>query len=178
MADLATLETAGWFQGSVNVTGTLFAGVFNPSDARLKTRIESSGYGLAAVEALRPVSYALKNGDGSTQLGLIAQEVAAVVPEVVRTIPDQDEMLAVNYSGLIPVLIRAIQEQQDQISALAGGSPTAAQAGSGATPWATLAIAFALGALAMAVAYNANARRVSTQSQSSSLSVMQFIDRE
>ena len=157
---------AGWFQGSVNVTGTLFAGVYGASDARLKTRIEPSGYGLAAVEALRPVSYAMKNGDGSTEIGLIAQEVAAIVPEVVRTMPDQEGMLAVNYSGLIPVLIKAIQEQQEQITALGGGGGSSvAQAGSGATPWAPLAIAFALGALSMAVAYNANARRMTTRSQ-------------
>ena len=82
-----------------------------PSDARLKKNIASLGYAVVTVNALRPVSYALKDGDGETEVGLIAQEVAEVVPEVVREMPGEEKLLSVNYDGLIPVLIKAIQEQ-------------------------------------------------------------------
>ncbi|MEM7800351.1 MAG: hypothetical protein AAF633_14240, partial [Chloroflexota bacterium] len=48
------------------------------------------------------------------ELGLIAQEVEAVIGNVVTYNSEQDKY-GVNYTELIPVLIRAIQEQQDII---------------------------------------------------------------
>ncbi len=45
-------------------------------------------------------------------LGLIAQEVDAVMPEAVEKSADANAPLGMNYSNLIPVLIKAIQEQQ------------------------------------------------------------------
>jgi hypothetical protein len=66
---------------------------------------------------LRPVTFKWKErSDGSTQIGLIAQEVQNVVPEVVTTAGrDGSDTLAVNYPGLVPVLIKAVQEQQKVI---------------------------------------------------------------
>jgi hypothetical protein len=52
----------------------------------------------------------------SYQMGVIAQEVETVFPELVETGPDN--MKAVNYSGLTAVLIEAVKEQQAQISRL------------------------------------------------------------
>ena len=65
---------------------------------------------------LRPVSYQWKNGqDGRRCLGLIAQEAQRVIPEAVNEGSDEDKTLGVKYSDLIPVLINAIQEQQELI---------------------------------------------------------------
>jgi hypothetical protein len=50
-------------------------------------------------------------GDDRTQLGLIAQEVQKIVPEVVRA-DGPSQMLSVNYTALVPVMIKAVQEQQ------------------------------------------------------------------
>ena len=62
---------------------------------------------------LRPVSIQWKAGDDKrTHLGLIAQEVEAVLPEAVQKSADARTPLGMNYSDLIPVLIKAIQEQQ------------------------------------------------------------------
>lgn len=84
-----------------------------PSDRRLKDHIEPLRYGLQTILALRPVSYQWKNKpDGRVNLGLIAQEVEPVVPEVVTKGEDPEHHLALQYNGLIPILIKAVQEQQ------------------------------------------------------------------
>ena len=48
-------------------------------------------------------------------IGLIAQELLEVIPEVVRIPENQEDYLGVKYAELIPVLIKAIQEQQSVI---------------------------------------------------------------
>ena len=82
---------------------------------------------------LNPVSYKWANGamdKGKPHTGFIAQELQQTLPHVVvdhewREIPDTGQMewvetehLGVNYSELIPILTKAIQEQQQQIEAL------------------------------------------------------------
>jgi hypothetical protein len=93
-------------------------GTIQTSDARLKTNTQPIPYGLTTLSQLRPVSYFWKDPsvyDGR-KIGLIAQEVRKVVPEVVYG--EESETLGVNYAELVPVLIQAIQEQQVQIEAL------------------------------------------------------------
>ena len=88
-------------------------GTIQTSDARLKRGITNLKYGLNQVMQLRPVSFQWKNGnDNAMHLGLIAQEVDAVMPEAVEKSADANSPLGMNYSNLIPVLIKAIQEQQ------------------------------------------------------------------
>jgi len=104
--------TAGRFEGNVFVTGTVTQG----SDARLKQGISNLGYGLAEVRRLRPVTWRWKDcPDRSTQLGLVAQEVEPIMPELVSTDKDPQQTKGINYIGLVPVTIKAIQEQQAQI---------------------------------------------------------------
>jgi len=76
---------------------------------------------LGAVTALRGVSYRFdresfpeKNFDKGTHLGLIAQELQTVLPELVHE--SDSGYLSVNYIGLIPVLLEAIKTQQAGIS--------------------------------------------------------------
>jgi Chaperone of endosialidase len=88
-------------------------GTIQTSDVRLKRGITNLKYGLSQVMQLRPVSFQWKAGnDNRTHLGLIAQEVDAVLPEAVEKNADANAPLGMNYSTLIPVLIKAIQEQQ------------------------------------------------------------------
>ena len=85
------------------------------SDARLKSNIQDLDYGLAEVMALRPVSYNWKKGDPKEfRLGLIAQEVEKLVPEIVDQ-NGMDNMRSMRYTELLPVLIKATQEQQTLI---------------------------------------------------------------
>jgi len=67
---------------------------------------------------MQPVSYNWKKTPNTDkQLGLIAQDVRKVVPEVVKG-DEAKENLGMNYTELIPVLINAIKEQQQQIETL------------------------------------------------------------
>ncbi len=91
----------------------------NPSDARLKMGITNLHYGLKDILRLRPVTWTWKDRPGGkTGLGLIAQDVQPVLPELVEQGTDKDGMLSMNYIGLLPIVIRAIQEQQATIASL------------------------------------------------------------
>ena len=78
------------------------------SDARAKTDIcdIDGDAALAAVRRLRPVRY-VRRADGRAATGLLAHEVAAVVPEAVRAAPDGT--LSVSYMQLLPLVLAALQ---------------------------------------------------------------------
>ena len=85
------------------------------SDARLKSNILSLGSTLSKLLLIDGKSYTMIR-DGDKKIGVLAQEVQKVFPELVSE--DGNEMLSVNYQGLVPVLINAIKEQEDKISRL------------------------------------------------------------
>ncbi len=61
--------------------------------------------------ALEPVSYYWKSTpEDGRPLGLIAQDVESIVPEIVHRGDSDDDMMGLSYAELVPVLIRAIQE--------------------------------------------------------------------
>jgi hypothetical protein len=106
-------------------------GTINTSDARDKTNVRDLNYGIREIMQLHPVKFNWKNNAGTgDKLGIIAQEIQKVLPEVVRDWEYQSEektgkktkmpsaKLGVMYADIIPVLIRAIQEQQKQIDDL------------------------------------------------------------
>jgi hypothetical protein len=97
-------------------------GTINTSDGRLKTDVEPLGYGLADLRRLRPVRYRWSVGGADRpHLGLIAQEVREVVPEVVVVGDDEQSTLGMSYSELVPVLVRAIQELDAEVQRLRAG---------------------------------------------------------
>ncbi len=84
------------------------------SSRRWKTNIRTLPDALAKVEQLRGVSYNLK-GSGKHEIGVIAEEVGQVVPEVVSYEENGKDAQGVDYSRLTAVLIEAVKEQQRQI---------------------------------------------------------------
>jgi hypothetical protein len=93
-------------------------GTVQTSDRRLKTNIKNLNYGLKEVLSLQPVSYNWKDtSNPENKIGLIAQDVKKLVPEVVVG-DETKEKLGMNYAELVPVLINAIKEQQKQIESL------------------------------------------------------------
>jgi hypothetical protein len=97
---------------SGNVT---FAGnVTGYSDARIKTDIQTIENALEKVKQLRGVTFKRTDSDDrSTNMGVIAQEVLAVVPEVVSQ--DASGMYNVAYGNMAGLLIEAIKDQQELI---------------------------------------------------------------
>jgi hypothetical protein len=106
-------------------------GVINTSDRRLKRNVQALDSGLDRVMQLNPVSFNWNRGpDASMHYGLVAQDVLQVIPDAVKTVDfEQDEeteqlievpveYLGVNYSRIVPFLIKSIQEQQQVIEQL------------------------------------------------------------
>ncbi len=85
------------------------------SSRRWKTNIHPLQGALSKVEELRGVSYDLKQS-GKHEIGVIAEEVGKVVPEVVSYEQNGKDAQGVDYSRLTALLIEAVKEQQREIS--------------------------------------------------------------
>ena len=101
--------------------------VYNYSDARAKTGVKNLSNGLEIISKLRPVSYNFRGDNArrlntnpytgsNSEIGLIAQEVATVLPNIVTT--NEDGQMLVNYTALIPVLIESIQTLKKEVEEL------------------------------------------------------------
>jgi hypothetical protein len=109
--------------GNVKVTGDVVANGFTlTSDARLKTNIQAITDALAIVRKLQGVSYDWNRAaypergfSARPQIGVLAQQVEGVLPELVST--DASGFKSVNYTGFIPVLIEGMKQQADQLDA-------------------------------------------------------------
>lgn len=104
------------------LSGATFTGVVtapnfvSSSDARLKSDVETIADALVLVGSLRGVRFTM---DGSRQIGVIAQEVEAVLPEVVRA-DGQSGQLSVAYGNIVGLLIEAIKELAARVADLEG----------------------------------------------------------
>ncbi len=119
------LDIASFFGQVFNVdAGGVVKGNYGtyhaPSDVRLKKEISTIPDALSKVMGLRGVNFKWKDPqrDQSMQMGLIAQEVEKVVPEVVHTADDAMRTKSVEYQYLVGLLVEAVKEQQKQIEAL------------------------------------------------------------
>jgi hypothetical protein len=128
---LSKLQVAGVVDPSADNTYTLgdatyrwsavysSNGTIQTSDARLKENVTDLDYGLDAIMQLRPVSFTwIGHAEQGTKLGLIAQEVQPIIPEVVSVGDDINHTLGINYENLAPVFIKATQQQQTVINQL------------------------------------------------------------
>lgn len=104
------------------------AKVFNYSDARAKSNVRSLSSGMDIISKLRPVSYDFTNTSylrratfnkytgSNTEIGLLAQDVEAVLPNLVYT--DEEGHKLIDYTALIPVLIDAVKTLQKEVDVL------------------------------------------------------------
>ena len=100
--------------GTLNVKSSASAKSFNTtSDARLKENIQPLDNALESIMRLSGKSYDWKGSDGVADIGLIAQDVERVFPELVIT--NDDGFKAIAYSRLTAVLVEAIKQQQAQL---------------------------------------------------------------
>ena len=92
------------------------------SDARLKKDVEDVLDATAKVNALRPVFYNWNDkpslNEGHKEMGFIAQEVEAVLPNVVRTLDDEMKTKTVAYDRIVSLLVAALKEHDVRISVL------------------------------------------------------------
>jgi hypothetical protein len=109
----ATVERLRVNSAGITVTGT----VTETSTIRVKENIRPLEGALEKVMGLRGIVYDMKDHSASNQIGLIAEEVHAVVPNVVYR--DEDgEIAGVQYARLVAVLIEGMKTQEARIQAL------------------------------------------------------------
>ena len=101
------VDQSGNFTAAGNVTAY--------SDERLKSDIKTLPAALDTVDQLRGVSFVK---DGQAGVGVIAQEVQKVLPQVVQE--NKDGYLSVAYGNLVGVLIEAVKELRAEVNALKG----------------------------------------------------------
>lgn len=111
-----------YFGADINVIGN-----YVPSDRRLKTDIAPLARGLDEIMRLQPVRFRhnsriVPRADSELHFGLVADDVALVMPELVRlrTLPDHgDEEFRVLDTGTLPyVLINAVKTLAERVAAL------------------------------------------------------------
>ncbi|MEO5893793.1 MAG: tail fiber domain-containing protein [Ferruginibacter sp.] len=134
--DLAKFVAPGGGQ-TLRVFGRVGATAYDVfSDARLKKEVSNLGSGLEIIKKLLPKTYLFKKEEYARlnlpvqkQFGFLAQDIETILPELVTTSREQvetdakgksrsEDLKAVNYIELIPILTKAIQEQQEQIEEL------------------------------------------------------------
>lgn len=110
--------------GTVRSTNNMNAPAFTvTSDRRLKQHLIPLNSAINKVMQLLPYSYEKKDSLKASvyskkEMGFIAQDMRKVFPELVTVGKDADKLLAINYTALIPLLTKGMQEQQDQIEKL------------------------------------------------------------
>jgi len=116
--DVATFKhiTAGNTVGSISITAS--ATLYNTtSDQRLKENIQDAAPASALIDAIQVRQYDWKSDGSHQRYGFVAQELVTVAPEAVHQPADPEEMMAVDYSKLVPMLVKEIQSLRKRLAA-------------------------------------------------------------
>jgi len=107
-----TYDARGSFANSTGVYSSV-------SDKRLKKLIEPIQYGLNDVLKFKPVSYFMENQNQDVDkrnLGFIAQDLEYIIPEIVNVPSTSNAVYSLQYTTIIPILIKAIQELNEIVT--------------------------------------------------------------
>lgn len=110
----ASSNTITFWHTAVGYNDLIARSFTQASSKRWKRNIEPIKSALKKVLKLRGVSFEWES-DKKRDIGLIAEEVSNILPEVVTLDPNTNEAISVNYSGLVSVLVEATKEQQEVI---------------------------------------------------------------
>ena len=107
---------AGAEIGSITQSGTT-AVLYNvTSDQRLKEYITDAAPASALIDAIQVRQYNWKSDGSFQRYGFIAQELVTVAPEAVHQPADPEKMMAVDYSKLVPMLVKEIQDLRKRLA--------------------------------------------------------------
>ena len=104
--------------GSITQSGTT-AVLYNvTSDQRLKENIQDADSSSSLIDSLQVRKFDWKTDQTHQRYGFIAQELVTVAPEAVHQPQDTEQMMAVDYSKLVPMLVKEIQSLRKRLAAL------------------------------------------------------------
>jgi len=113
-----TYSYNGGIIGSITQSGTT-AVLYNvTSDQRLKENIQDADSASTLIDSLQVRQFDWKEEGSHQRYGFIAQELVTVAPEAVHQPADPEEMMAVDYSKLVPMLVKEIQSLRKRLTAL------------------------------------------------------------
>lgn len=102
-------------KGDLHIDGNVYAWAFYASsDLRLKENIVPINNALEKVNQMQGVYFNMKTDKSTKMIGLIAQDVEKIIPEVVKENNDEDKTKTVSYSNITAVLIEAVKELTQQ----------------------------------------------------------------
>ena len=105
--------------GSIGTSGT--ATSYNTSsDARLKHDIVDAPDAADLIDAIKVRSFKWNADNSEQRYGMVAQELIEVAPEAVHQPADPEEMMGVDYSKLVPMLVKEIQQLRARVAQLEG----------------------------------------------------------
>jgi len=113
---LFEVESNGFDLGSITTDGSTVS-YTSASDYRLKENVQPMENGLNRLKQLNPVKFEWK-GTGKQSEGFIAHEVDEIYSDCVEGEKDGERMQTLDYGKITPLLVKAIQEQQEQIDVL------------------------------------------------------------
>jgi hypothetical protein len=118
---LSFRDTSGGGIGSVSTTNTTTA--YNTSsDQRLKENIADADDAGSKIDAIQVRQYDWKVDGSHQDYGMVAQELMTVAPEAVSGNPESDEMMGVDYSKLVPMMLKEIQSLRARVAQLEGAN--------------------------------------------------------
>ena len=88
------------------------------SDQRLKDNIEDADDAGELIDAIQVRQFDWRSDGVHQRFGMVAQELHAIAPEAVSTPEDPDEMMGVDYSKLVPMLIKEVQTLRSRVAQL------------------------------------------------------------
>jgi len=106
--------------GSITQNGTTGVLYNITSDQRLKENIVDAPAASSLIDDIQVRSFDWKSDGSHQRYGFIAQELVAVAPEAVHQPVNPDEMMGVDYSKLVPMLVKEIQSLRQRVAQLEG----------------------------------------------------------
>ena len=118
--DIVQFRANGVDKGSINFDGSNTISYTSSSDQRLKENIQDADDAGALIDAIQVRQFDWKVDGSHQKYGMVAQELTTVAPEAVYTPQDPNEMMGVDYSKLVPMLIKEIQSLRNRVAELEG----------------------------------------------------------
>jgi hypothetical protein len=103
--------------GSITQSGTTAVLYNTTSDQRLKENIADADSANQLIDAIQVRQYDWKSDGSHQRYGFVAQELVEVYPEAVHQPVDPEAMMAVDYSKLVPLLVKEIQQLRARLNA-------------------------------------------------------------
>jgi hypothetical protein len=116
----AVFSYNGGIIGAITQNGTTGVLYTTASDARAKHDIIDAPEASSLIDAIQVRSFKWNADNNEQRYGFIAQELLEVAPEAVNQPADPDEMMAVDYSKLVPMLIKEVQSLRARVAQLEG----------------------------------------------------------